>query len=118
MGSPTDQDVKLADRLAAVEGAVARRDAIAEALADAFAAGQRHEGERDAAWHARYPLAEHPGAPQSRAADAWDLFAAAALGAVQDTESTDEDNEADCAHAARVADTMLKKREARRKKEG
>ncbi len=101
MGSPTDNDVRLADRLAAVEGAVARRDAIADALADAYESGVRDADADETA--AASPLVEP-----------WDVFFAAALGAVHDPDSTGEDVDTDVTHAVRVANTMMKKRQARK----
>lgn len=102
MPSPTDNDTKLADRLAGIEGAVARRDAIAEALAAAFEAGQAHQR----------------GAPSDRGAiryvnlDPWDFYFASCMSGILAADTHDETEE-DIKLAASVADDMLRERDKR-----
>lgn len=89
MANPSDQDVAIADKLTVLPNTGnVRRDAIAEAVADAYAAGieDREKGASRAA------------SPDDTIT-VWDLFAAAAIAA-------DETEEAAC----KLATNMMKRR--------
>lgn len=99
MGSPTKENNELADRLAGIPGAVARRDAIAEALDDAFQAGRAS------------PLT--PAAAASSLTP-WDIYAASVLSgltaASPEVNDSDDDVKEDADFAAKLADAMLAER--------